>query len=137
MAAITAVQNIDIPFDSIGISEDGRTYVIRAMEVGPTRNVSDGVSNVTGFAPMPWLGESIPFESKNVEAVFVATLAFDETVVQIIAQPAPIKIEWVTIDGRKRSTWHRADYLVIINPPLDSDCSRYSARNFFFYSCCL
>ena len=113
MAAITAVQNTSVPFDSIGISEDGRTYVIRAIEAGPTRNVSDGVSNVTGFAPIPWLGESIPFESKNVEAVFVATLAFDETVVQIIAQPAPIKIEWVTIDGKKRSTWHRADYLVI------------------------
>ena len=41
MAAQTAVQNVDSQWESYNLSYDGRNYIVRALELGPTRNVTD------------------------------------------------------------------------------------------------
>jgi putative transposase len=113
MAATTAVQVLADPYPEVDLPECGRIYILRALEAGPVRNVSDGVSNVTGFLSLPSLGESVPFESRTIEAICLTHLAIDEDVIAIVAQPTPIKLEWTTRDGKKRSSWHTPDYLVI------------------------
>jgi len=113
MAATNAAYALTDSYPDVDLPECGRIYMLRALEAGPVRNVSDGVSNVTGFLALPSLGESIPFESRTIEAICLTHLAIDDDVIAIVAQPTPIKLEWVTRDGKKRSSWHTPDYLVV------------------------
>ena len=113
MAATSAATVELADFCELDLPEPGRNYLKRAIAQGTTRNVSDGVSNVTGFIPVPTIGVSVPFESRTIEAVCLLQLAMDEDVVQIIGQPSPIKLQWVKRDGKKRTVWHTPDYLVV------------------------
>lgn len=84
---------------------------IRASE--PSRSVRSGTDNVHGRYPSKKMGMTIQFESHQVELPAIYELEHDPQVLEFYDQPPPIKLDYLGLDGRRRSHLHTPDFFVI------------------------
>jgi len=79
----------------------------------PSRLVEDGRSNVAGRYPSLKMGHTIQFESHKVELPFIREYEFDSNVLEYYDQPDPIKIFYLTSNGRPTTALTTPDFFVI------------------------
>jgi hypothetical protein len=88
--------------------------IIQAVRSSPpSRKTQSRRSNVSGRYPSRKMAQTIQFESHKVELAFIREHEFDDDVLEYYDQPEPIKIFYLTANGRKVAALTTPDFFVI------------------------
>jgi putative transposase len=79
----------------------------------PSRLVGGGKKNVSGRYPSQKMGVTIQFESHKVELPIIYQLEHDNTVLEYYDQPPSIKLDYLSLSGRRLGVLHTPDFFVI------------------------
>jgi putative transposase len=100
-------------FNRFGLTEEAIALIEQVQTAGPSRSVRSGAGNVHGRYPSKKMGLTIQFESHQVELPAIYELEHDPQVLEFYDQPPPIKLDYLGLDGRRRSHLHTPDFFVI------------------------
>src|SRR6185369_14471600 len=99
--------------NQLGLSDEAIALIEQIRSAAPSRSVQSGAGNVHGRYPSKKMGMTIQFESHQVELPAIYELEHDAQVLEFYDQPPAIKLDYLGIDGRRRSHLHTPDFFVI------------------------
>ena len=105
--------DLSIYFLRLGLSERARAAINQIRSCGPSRRVGGGRANVTGRYPSRKMGVTIQFESHRVELAGIYEMERDRRVLEYYDQPAAIKLDYESANGRRLGVYHTPDFLVL------------------------
>src|SRR6266850_2992323 len=106
-------QQIQEQCHRLALSEEAIALIEQVRSADPSRSVQSGGGNVHGRYASRKMGMTIQFESHQVELPEIYELEHDPTVLAFYDQPPAIKLDYLSIDGRRRSHLHTPDFFVI------------------------
>jgi len=98
--------------DQCGFSNPARTLLTDIRRSPPVRRVAGGRGNIHGRYPSRKMGRTIQFES-HTELAAVYIMEHDPGVLEYWDQPTKLKLHYLGPSGRRVTTWHPPDFLVL------------------------
>src|SRR5262245_59040680 len=97
----------------LNLSESTREIIRQIRSSDPARRVGRRAGNVSGRYPSRKMRRTIQFESHRNELAAIHEYEHDETIHEFYDQPPPVKLDYLTKNGRPIAVWHTADFFVI------------------------
>lgn len=105
--------------DKLSLPAKGMEYVKRVMASPPSRAVQSNGHNVCVKYPSRKMGVTIQAESHTCELALINCLEHNPDVVAFFEQPEPVKISYLTANGRATSPTTTPDFLVIYHDRIE------------------
>jgi putative transposase len=97
---------LGLPAPALAVIESIRT-------APPSRRVQSAHGNVTARYPSRKMGVTIQAESHQVELPAIYLMEYDEHILEYYDQPPPIKLNYLSKDGKPVGVLHTPDFFVI------------------------
>lgn len=127
---------IEDVYRRLNIPDKGRAFVDQIRNSPPLRRVRGGKSNVVGRFPSKKMGQTIQYDSRTCEHVFLLGAEIDPDILEIWDQSASLALRYKDSGGRNRGHREIIDYLTIspkgikiIQCKLDDDLEEWESKN--------
>jgi putative transposase len=97
----------------LNLSDAATTLITQIRASEPARRVGGSYANVCGRYPSLKMGKTIQFESHKVELPAIEAYEADVDVLEYYDQPTQLRLSFISSHGRKTSSQHVPDFLVL------------------------